>query len=233
MPAGWQRQLNAMSVQEALETSARKFCGEKITIIGAGRTDAGVHAIGQVANFHTSKLFEPYKLISAFNYYLKPLPIVVTEASIVDKDFHARFSAKARHYCYRLYYGPVCPVFDYGSVWHCPYKLDIEAMIVAAQMLLGTHDFTSFRAARCQARNPVITLTQLDIITPREKEINFMISARSFLHHMVRNIVGTLVAVGCHRWPPEHVLSMLEAKDRAKAGMTAPPEGLYLTKVDY
>lgn len=230
--SGWQRQENGPSVQGALEEAIFKLSGEIVTVTGAGRTDSGVHAFGQVAHFDLEKEFAPDKVRDALNYHLKPAPVAVLEASIADADFHARFSATARHYLYRIICRRAPLVLERGHAWHLSRDLDAEAMHVAAQSLIGNHDFTTFRAAECQAKSPVKTLDVLDVRRLAD-EIQVTASARSFLHHQVRSIVGSLKLVGEEKWQPRDMKRALEAKDRTACGPVAPADGLYLVKVDY
>jgi tRNA pseudouridine38-40 synthase len=229
---GWQRQDNGPSVQGALEAAIEKLSGERVTVTGAGRTDAGVHALGQVAHFDLAKTFEPGKIRDALNYHLRPDPVSVLEAAEADEQFHARFSATARRYLFRILNRRSPPALEAGKVWHVSPKLDAEAMHAAAQFLVGQHDFTTFRAAECQAQSPVKTLDRLDV-SQRGEEIHIEASARSFLHHQIRSFAGTLKLVGEGKWQPREVKKALDARDRAACGPVAPPEGLYLVRVDY
>jgi len=229
---GWQRQDNGPSVQGALEDAVEKLSAERVTVTGAGRTDAGVHALGQVAHFDLEKDFAPDKVRDALNHFLRPSPVVVLEAAIAPADFHARFSATGRHYLFRLLNRRSPPALDAGKVWPVPMKLDAEAMHHAAQHLLGQHDFTTFRAAECQAQSPVKTLDRL-YVSRRADEIHIEASARSFLHHQVRSIAGSLKLVGEGKWSARDLKAALDAHDRAACGPVAPPDGLYLVKVDY
>ncbi len=230
--AGWQRQDNGPSVQGALEEAIFKLSGESVTVTGAGRTDAGVHAFGQVAHFDLAKEFPPDTIRDALNHHLRPAPIAVLDAAVATEDFHARFSATARHYLYRILCRRSPPALERGRVWHIVRELDAEAMHAAAQTLIGQHDFTTFRAAECQAKSPLKTLDRLDVARAGE-EIHINASARSFLHHQVRSMAGTLKLVGEGKWKPREVASALAAKDRARCGPVAPPEGLYLVRADY
>jgi len=229
---GWQRQDNGPSVQGALEAAIEKLSGERVTMTGAGRTDAGVHALGQVAHFDLEKSFEPGKVRDALNYYLRPDPVVVLGADVADAEFHARFSAMARHYLFRILNRRSPPALEQGRVWHVSPRLDAEAMHAAAQLLVGQHDFTTFRAAECQAQSPIKTLDRLDV-SSRADEIHIEASARSFLHHQIRSFAGTLKLVGEGKWTPRDVADALAAKDRARCGPVSPPDGLYLVRVDY
>ena len=221
--AGWQRQDNGPSVQGALEDAIFQLSGERVTVIGAGRTDAGVHARGQVAHFDLAKEFPPDTVRDALNHYLRPSPVAVLDAAHAASDFHARFSAVARHYRYRIVCRRAPLALDLGRAWHVMRALDDKRMHEAAQVLVGSHDFTTFRAAECQAKSPVKTLDRLDVRAAGE-EISIEASARSFLHNQVRSLVGTLKLVGEGKWT---------ARDRSRCGPVAPAEGLYLMRVDY
>jgi tRNA pseudouridine38-40 synthase len=229
---GWQRQASGASVQASLEAAVLAFCGEHVQVVGAGRTDAGVHAQGQVAHLDLSRAVALETLRNALNHHLRPQPIVVLEAAMVAADFHARFSATMRHYRYRIVNRRPPLALDRGRAWQVPRHLDAEIMHEAAQSLAGRHDFTSFRSALCQARSPVKTLSQLAVVRTGER-IEIVARARSFLHHQIRNIVGTLKLIGEGRWPVAQIEAVLAARDRAAAGPTAPACGLYLTRVDY
>jgi tRNA pseudouridine38-40 synthase len=229
---GWQRQQDGPSVQGVLEKAVLDFSGETVTIHGAGRTDAGVHAMGQAAHFDLEKDISLEGLQNAINHYLRPKPVAVIRAARVADDFHARFSAKGRHYLYRIVNRRAPLVLEAGRAWHLPGSIEAEVMQEAAQRLIGKHDFTSFRSAACQAKSPVKTLDRIAVIRKGE-EIRVTVAARSFLHHQVRNIVGTLKMIGEHKWPVDQMDSILDAKSRSAAGPTAPADGLYLIKVDY
>ena len=229
---GWQRQDNGASVQGALEEAIFKLSGERVTVTGAGRTDAGVHALGQVAHFDLVKEFTPDKIRDALNHFLRPAPAVVIESRIVDAEFHARFSATARHYLYRILTRRAPPALDDGHVWHVVRDLDAEAMHHAAQALVGEHDFTTFRATECQAKSPVKTLDRLDVARVGE-EVHINASARSFLHNQVRSMVGSLKLVGEGKWSRRDMEHALNTKERSECGPVAPPDGLYLMRVDY
>ena len=229
---GWQRQSDGDSVQQALEDAVRGFCGEDVQVVGAGRTDAGVHATGQVAHLDLARAVTPETLRNALNHHLRPRPIAVLAAALVDDDFHARFSAAARHYVYRIVNRRAPLTLEARRAWQVPAPLDAEVMHEAAQRLVGQHDFTSFRSALCQAKSPVKTLDRLTIRRLGD-QVEITALARSFLHHQVRNMVGTLKLIGEGRFPVSHVEAVLAARDRAAAGPTAPACGLYLMRVDY
>ncbi|MEM9682213.1 MAG: tRNA pseudouridine(38-40) synthase TruA [Pseudomonadota bacterium] len=229
---GWQRQDNGPSVQAAVERAVRDFCGESATLHAAGRTDAGVHAMAQVAHVNIEKETTADTVRDALNFHLREEAVAVLSVEAVAEDFHARFSATARHYCYRILNRRAPAVLDRGRVWHVPTPLDPEAMHAAAQRLVGNHDFTSFRATGCQADSPVKTIDELTV-TATGAEIHIYARARSFLHHQVRNIAGTLKLVGEGKWTSADVENALAARDRSRAGPTAPAGGLYLLRVDY
>lgn len=229
---GWQRQDNGPSIQSVLEDAARCFTGEDVVVHGAGRTDAGVHALGQVAHIDISQDRRPDTVLDALNHFLREVPVVVLDVEPVDDDFHARFSATGRHYRYRILNRRPRPATTRGYVWWVPVPLDVEAMKDATQELVGEHDFTSFRATLCQAKSPVKTLDRLEVFRDGE-EIVVEASARSFLHHQVRNLVGTLELVGKGRWTRQDVADARDARERAAGGPTAPAHGLYLVRVDY
>jgi tRNA pseudouridine38-40 synthase len=229
---GWQRQESSISVQQVIEEAIFKFSSENVTLHAAGRTDAGVHALGQVAHFDLAKEYPARSIISAINHFVRPHKVGILACELMDNDFHARFSAIARHYIYRLLNRPGKAVLDEDRVWWIKDKLDVQAMRQAAAYLEGMHDFSSFRASQCQAKSPTKTLSKIEIVEAGE-ELHFYLSAPSFLHHMVRNIVGSLVLVGRQKWQPIDIKLALEAKNRKAAGPTAPAEGLYFLKVDY
>lgn len=229
---GWQVQDNGASVQGALEAAVKAASGEVVRVHGAGRTDAGVHALGQVAHFDIAKPFGPGRLRDALNAHLRPAPIAVRDAEIVPDSFEARFSAKKRHYLYRIRNTRANLALDVGRVWRVPRRLDADAMHQAAQRLVGKHDFTTFRHSDCQAKSPEKTLDQLDV--RREGDaISIATSARSFLHSQVRSMVGSLVWIGEGRWSADDLAAALAARERAACGPVAPAEGLYLVKVEY
>jgi tRNA pseudouridine38-40 synthase len=229
---GWQIQENGASVQGALEAAVKAICGEAVRVHGAGRTDAGVHALAQVAHCDIAKHFVPGRFRDGLNAHLRPHPIGVLSAEIVPDDFEARFSAKRRHYLYRITNHRANLALNIGRTWRVPRPLDAEAMHEAAQRLLGKHDFTTFRDTECQAKSPEKTLDQLDV-TRQGDEVNIVTSARSFLHSQVRSMVGSLVWVGEGRWSADDLGAALAARDRAACGPVAPPQGLYLVRVEY
>lgn len=229
---GWQRQGDAPTVQGALETALLACSGESATVFSAGRTDAGVHALGQVAHLDLARDWQPERLAGALNFHLRPHPITVLEARAAAPDFHARFSCTGRRYLYRILARRSPPSLERGRVWHVPVHLDAERMHVAAQALVGRHDFTSFRSSECQSASPVKTLGGVHVA--REGELILCrLWARSFLHHQVRNIVGTLKTVGERKAGVAWVRDVLEARDRGAAGQTAPAEGLFLVAAEY
>ena len=229
---GWQRQANGRSVQQALEEAILRFTGETIVVKGAGRTDAGVHALGQVAHIDLGRDWPAGTVRDALNAHLRPDAVAVLAAEAVADDFDARFSAVKRHYLYRINDRKAPLALDAGRAWWVAQRLDAEAMHAAAQALTGRHDFTTFRAAECQAKSPVRTLDRLDV-TREGDEIAIRASARSFLHNQVRSMVGTLKRVGEGKWPVAAVAEALEARDRDRCGPVAPATGLYLVRVDY
>jgi tRNA pseudouridine38-40 synthase len=229
---GWQIQADGRSIQGCLTEAIRRFSSETVSVRGAGRTDAGVHARGQVAHFELARAWEPFKVREALNFHLKPDPIVVLDAAIVGSGFDARFSATGRGYLYRILARKAPPALDRNRVWWVPRPLDADAMAAAATHLLGRHDFTTFRAAGCQARSPVKTLDRLDVARIGE-EIHIVAEARSFLHHQVRSFAGSLKHVGEGRWSPADLKAALDARDRARCGALAPARGLYLNSVTY
>jgi len=230
---GWQRQKSGLAVQDVLEQAASHLArGIYVPCVAAGRTDAGVHAESQIAHLDLAADIHPGKLRDALNFYMKPHPVAVRMAARVAPDWSARFSAIGRAYRYVIIDRPARPALLAGRVWHVHQRLDAQAMATAASLLLGHHDFTSFRASACQARSPLRTLDALDVRRDGE-QIIIEASARSFLHHQVRNLVGTLKLVGEGRKPIEWVVEVLAAKDRRAAGPTAPPDGLFLVDVRY
>lgn len=230
--SGWQTQPTGDAVQDAVTVAIERFAQERVSVRAAGRTDAGVHALGQVAHFDLGKAWEPFRVREAINFHLKPAPVAVIDCVEVADDFDARFSASARHYLYRILTRRAPPVLDRHRVWHVPRPLDADAMHEAAGALVGLHDFTTFRAVQCQANSPVRTLARLDVARVGE-EIHVTASARSFLHNQVRSMVGSLKLVGEGKWQPRDLQKALEAQDRAACGPVAPASGLYLVRVDY
>ena len=229
---GWQRQANGLSVQEALETAFERFCGKRPTVFGAGRTDAGVHALAQIAHVDLAREADPEVIRSAINHHLRPHAISVLDAAPAPPGFDARLSARSRRYLYRILNRRAPPALERGRVWHVAPPLDAVAMREGARHLVGHHDFSTFRDSLCQAKSPVKTLDVLDVTTDGE-EIHIAARARSFLHHQVRNMAGTLKLVGLGQWRPDDVATALAACDRRAGGPTAPAEGLALVAVDY
>jgi tRNA pseudouridine38-40 synthase len=234
--AGWQRQSHHASVQGAVEDALARLTPGDYVVTGAGRTDAGVHATGQVAHVDIARDWDSARLMGAINAHLRPLPVAVLQLARVADDFHARFDARERRYLFRLV-GRRAPVtHDRGLVWQVPHTLDLAAMQAGAAHLIGKHDFTTFRSALCQAQSPVKTLDAITVTAapvPGGMEYRFALRARSFLHNQVRSIVGTLEKVGSAAWQPDDVKMALEARDRAACGPVCPPQGLYLTGVGY
>ncbi len=234
--AGWQRQKDQPSVQGAIEAALARLEPRDHTIAAAGRTDAGVHALAQVAHCDMEQDWDPFRLSEALNYHLKPRPVAIVDCARVSDDFHARFSARERRYHFRILSRRAPATHQAGLVWQIKHELDVEAMQAGADFLIGLHDFTTFRSTICQADSPVKTLDHLTVTrveTPAGPETHFDVRARSFLHNQVRSFVGTLERVGTGAWRPEKVRDALEAKDRAACGPVCPPEGLYLSQVDY
>jgi tRNA pseudouridine38-40 synthase len=229
---GWQAQDNGTSVQGVLTDAIAAFAGERVAVSGAGRTDAGVHALGQVAHVEFAKNWDNDTVRDAINFHLRPQPVAVLSAEQVAADFDARFSAKKRHYLYRIVNRRADLTLDHNRAWRVPRPLDAAAMHEAAQLLIGRHDFTTFRAAECQAKSPVKTLDRLDVGRDGD-ELRIAASARSFLHHQVRSMVGSLVHVGDGKWRAADLADALAARDRAACGQVAPPHGLYLVRVEY
>ncbi len=229
---GWQRQKHGIAIQQVIEEAAARICGgEAAPAIASGRTDAGVHALGQIVQMVLPE-FSPHRVREALNYHLKPHPVVILRAGIAPPGWNARFSAISRTYRYVISNRAAAPAVERNRVWHVKHKLDDAAMDRAAQTLLGHHDFSSFRASACQAKSPLRTLDELSVTRERDK-IVIHAKARSFLHHQVRNITGSLKMVGEGAWPETRIGEVLAARSRAAAGPTAPPEGLYLVSVGY
>lgn len=229
---GWQKQDNALSVQEVLERAIFKYSGEKVTAFCGGRTDAGVHETGQVAHIDFERGDSPFTMMNAINYHILPHPVSVVAIEEASDEFHARFDAIGRCYQYRIKNQRARLALDRGRAWWYAKPLDVAAMAEGASYLIGHHDFTSFRAKNCQAKTAEKTLSRLDI-TQNGSEIVFNVAARSFLYHQVRNMVGSLVKVGNGAWVPTKIADVLQACDRSVAGPTAPAEGLYLTAILY
>lgn len=227
---GWQENRQGPSVQSILKDAIEKFCGIRPDVVGAGRTDAGVHAVAMTAHIDLDKNYSAQTVMRALNFYLVDKPVSVLSCEIVPDEFNARFDCIARHYKYVVLNRSAAPVLQKQRVYWVPRKLDIIAMQTAAQSLIGNHDFTSFRASQCQAKSPIKTLDRINI-TQSGDEIIFEFSARSFLHHMVRNIVGTLIEIGLGK--PYDIDKILSALDRSAAGPTAPASGLYFIRADY
>lgn len=238
---GWQTQICEIpSVQELVETAIEKFSQQKVRLHVAGRTDSGVHAYGQIAHFDFDykKALSGYEMCKAINAFLRPHPISVIHAEIVSNDFHARFGAKNKLYIYRIVTRPSPLGVEQGRAWHMRKLLDPDAMHDAAQVLIGKHDFSTFRASGCQAKSPIKQINSIDVIyKPYDdfggQDIRIHVEGPAFLHHMVRNIAGSLVYVGQGKWDKAYLKHALESCDRALGGPTAPPDGLYLARVDY
>ena len=229
---GWQRQAGQLSVQGVLEDALKTALRHPVSVWGSGRTDTGVHALAQVAHIETEEKLDTYRLFESLNALVRPYPISIKSIEEVADDFHARFSAKKRHYIYKIQNTPYPPSINKGHGWWVRPKLDIQKMQKAADLMLGKHDFSTFRASECQAKSPVKTLDAFGII-PKDDIIEFHVAAKSFLHHQVRNMVGTLELVGKGKWSVDKFKKAFEACDRTKGGPTAPPEGLYFESVEY
>jgi tRNA pseudouridine38-40 synthase len=229
---GWQRQDHGPSVQAAIERAAKEILQEHVVVHAAGRTDAGVHALGMRAHLDVMRAITPFRLMEALNARLRPDPVAVLDCEIVPDDWHARFSCLARHYEYRILSRRAPLTWEKGLAWRVPQELAADAMHDAAQLLVGLHDFTTFRSAHCQSDSPVKTLDRLDVIRDGER-ISVFASARSFLHHQVRSMVGCLELVGQGKWSKDDLKRALEAADRAALGFNAPPDGLYFLRADY
>lgn len=233
---GWQRQIGLSSVQGVVEAALAKIEPRAHKIAAAGRTDAGVHALGQVAHCDMAQAWDPFRLSEALNYHMKPHPVAITDCVQVDTGFHARFSARERQYLFRILVRRAPATHQAGLVWQVKKPLDIAAMQEGAAHLIGKHDFTTFRSTICQAESPVKSLDRLDVSTvetPGGTEVHFDVRARSFLHNQVRSFVGTLERVGAGSLTPDDVRSALDARDRTACGPVCPPQGLYLAHVTY
>ena len=229
---GWQRQALGESVQQTLEQAIGRMTGETVGVHGAGRTDAGVHALGMAAHVDISKTLTAHRLREGVNALVRPAPISVLEVEPVADDWHARFSCTKRRYLYRMLSRRSPPAVERGKLWHISLPLNVEAMAEAAAKLVGTHDFTTFRSAHCQSDSPVKTLDRLEIERVGD-EVQVHAAARSFLHHQVRSMTGCLAMVGRGQWSPADMAAALEARDRAALGLNAPPEGLYFVEASY
>jgi len=229
---GWQRQENGPSVQTALERAVKKLTGEEVAVYGAGRTDAGVHACGQVAHFDLSRDWLPEKIRDGLNYYLKPDPVAILSCKTIGAEFDARFDATKRHYRYRIINRRAPLALDGTRAWAVKTPLDHAAMDEAAQYLIGKHDFTTFRSVQCQAKSALRTLDEVNVARSGDR-IEISVNARSFLHNQVRSIVGSLKMAGEGKWQPDHLAKILADKDRSACGPVAPAHGLYFMQVDY
>ena len=233
--AGWQRQPDVPSVQASIENALAKLLPDvsvPTLVSGAGRTDTGVHATGQVCHCDMPDGWKAFRLSEGLNYHLKPESVAIVDAVQVGDEFHARFDAVRRHYLYRIVNRRAPLALDQGLAWRVPYPLDVDAMADAAALLIGNHDYTTYRSAQCQAKSPQKTLDRFDVIRVGD-EVHCRLDARSFLHNQVRSLVGSIERVGAGRWPIERPREALDAKDRTQCGPVAPPDGLYLTQVDY
>ena len=229
---GWQRQPHGPTVQAVIEDAAQTILQEPVTVHAAGRTDAGVHGLGMVAHIDVTRAITPFRLIEGINACLRPHPVTILACDPVPDDFHARFSCRARHYDYRIVNRRAPLTLDAGKAWRIAATLDADAMHSAAQLLVGRHDFTTFRSAHCQADSPLRTLDRLDVTSTGDR-ISIVASARSFLHHQVRSMVGCLAMVGEGKWSADTLKAALEARDRNALGFNAPPDGLYFVRADY
>lgn len=229
---GWQRQAHGTSVQQAIEAAALAVTGETVAVHAAGRTDAGVHAAAMRAHLDLAREITPFRLMEALNALLRPDPVAILGCEVVPDDWHARFSCTARHYRYRIRNRRAPLTWEAGLVWRVPQPLDPVAMQAGADHLVGRHDFTTFRSAHCQADSPLRTLDRLEVVA-RGDMVEVFAAARSFLHHQVRSMVGCLVLVGMGRWTPDGMSEALSARDRARLGLNAPPDGLTFLAADY
>ncbi len=229
---GWQRQPHGPSVQETIEQALTRMVHEEATVYAAGRTDAGVHAKGMRAHVDIARSITPFRLAEGLNALVRPAPIAILACEVVPDDWHARFSCVARHYIYRIVNRRAPLTFGHGLAWRVPASLDVAAMQAGAQRLIGRHDFTTFRSVHCQADCPLRTLDRLEVVQDSDT-IEIAASARSFLHHQVRSMVGCLALVGQGKWSADDMTAALEARDRAALGFNAPPDGLYFMAADY
>ena len=229
---GWQHQTHGPSVQQAIEDAAHAVTGEDVAVHAAGRTDAGVHALGMRAHCDIARAITPFRLMEALNARLRPAPVAVLACELVPDDWHARFSCIARHYEYRIAVRRAPLTIERGFAWRLHAPLDAAAMAEGAAQLVGRHDFTTFRSAHCQADSPLRTLDRFDVVADGDR-ISVFASARSFLHHQVRSMVGCLALVGQGRWTPRDMKAALDARDRAALGLNAPPDGLFFLRADY
>lgn len=229
---GWQEQQNQISVQSVVEKALKTYLRQETKVVASGRTDTGVHALGQVAHFDSPQKLNSRKAIYSLNALMRPYPVAIRKMQKVSDDFHARFDAQKRTYLYRIQNTAFPPVLNKNRVWHVNQKLDIKKMNQAAQMLIGKHDFSTFRAANCQAKSPIKTLDSL-VVKRVGEEVQITVSAKSFLYHQVRNFAGALVKVGLNRWSLDDFEKAFRACDRKKGAETAPAEGLYFMKVEY
>jgi tRNA pseudouridine38-40 synthase len=229
---GWQRQDHGPSVQAAIERAAKEILQEDVVVHAAGRTDAGVHALGMRAHLDVTRAITPFRLMEALNARLRPDPVAILDCQIMPDDWHARFTCLARHYEYRIITRRAPLTWEKGLAWRVPQEIDADAMHDAAQILVGLHDFTTFRSAHCQSDSPVKTLDRLDVIHDGAR-ITVFASARSFLHHQVRSMVGCLELVGQGKWSKGDLKAALDAADRTALGFNAPPDGLYFLRADY
>lgn len=229
---GWQRQDHGPSVQQAIEEAALAITGEAVTVHAAGRTDAGVHALAMRAHLDLERAITPFRLMEALNAHLRPRPVAILACATVTGDWHARFSCNARHYEYRIVNRRAPLTWAAGLAWQIARPLDAAAMHAAAHVLVGRHDFTTFRSAHCQSDSPLKTLDRLDVTRGGERVV-VRASARSFLHHQVRSMVGCLAQVGLGRWSVGDLADALAARDRARLALNAPPDGLFFVRADY
>ena len=233
---GWQRQDNGPSVQAAIERAAFEITGEAVAVQAAGRTDAGVHALAMRAHLDVARAIAPFRLMEALNARLRPDPVAIIACEIVPDDWHARFSCIARHYEYRIVSRRAPLTVTRGLAWRVAVPLDAHAMAAGATRLIGRHDFTTFRSVHCQADSPLRTLDRLDVVAAKDsggERISVFASARSFLHHQVRSMVGCVALVGQGKWTPDDMTTALVARDRAALGLNAPPDGLFFLRADY